>query len=355
MFQRGDKSVSAGESMVHDGDIIESFGQYLKREREVRNVPLEEIAAYTRIKLRALEAIEKDDFSQLPPLAFIRAFIRCYADYLGLNINEVMLNFDAFIQQRFPEMTGEIKKTPKKPPQKQNYFPLAIIITVVVAALLIFWLTRTPDLVQNTTAGTSEVEPAPDGTPPTHSMMEDPEDTGAAGTEEQEDDTGVADADEREEETVPENVPFPESPAEEDEGNGTTDREEGPASELTSDYPDRLGPPRGLATFPSDEKEDKEEQEEDTGPVIAHSVSLSVDAPCWIRYRIDGETSDDMTLQPGQRVTFEGYESVNITIGNPDGVESVTYNDRQYDFNPKCAPWHLNFPSSPDDNQCASP
>ena len=338
MFQCGDKSVSAGESMVHDGDNIESFGQYLKREREVRNVPLEEIAAYTRIKLRALEAIEKDDFSQLPPLAFIRAFIRCYADYLGLNINEVMLNFDSFIQQRFPEMTGEIKKTPKKPPQKQNYFPLAIVITVVVAALLIFWLTRTPDLVKDTIADTSEVEPAPDETPSTHSMVEAPEGTGAADTDEKED----------------ENVPPPERPAGQDDDSPSRE-ERTPPSELTSTYPERLGPPRGLATFPSDEEEDEEEQEQDTGPVIAHSVSLSVDEPCWIRYRIDRETSDDMTLQSGQRVTFEGYESVMITIGNPDGVESVAYNNRQYDFNPKCAPWHLNFPSSPEDNQCASP
>ncbi|MFO8057111.1 MAG: DUF4115 domain-containing protein [bacterium] len=337
--------------MVQEGDIIESFGQYLKRERELRNIPLEEISAYTRIKLRALEAIERDDFSQLPPLAFIRAFIRCYADYLGLNINEVMLNFDSFIQQRFPEMTGEVKKVPRKQRPKQSYLPLAIIITVVIALLLTFWLTRSPAPLPDATVGQNTGTKEGEGTSAAHNVVAKPAGTGELkGT------------------TAGQNRP----PLDEDSApasdNGPADQEQNknatkyPPVSLTSDHERRLGPPAEMATFPGEEKPEAEEekqkeskkQDAEPRPQPLHRVSLSVEQACWVRYKIDRDPARDAVLQPGQRVTFEGRESVKITIGNPDGVKKVTYNQQPYDFDPRCAPWHLKFPESPGDNQCPS-
>jgi len=61
------------------------FGEHLKRERELRGVSLEEIAAATRISTRFLEALENEQWDRLPGGAFDRGFIRSIARFLGID------------------------------------------------------------------------------------------------------------------------------------------------------------------------------------------------------------------------------------------------------------------------------
>ena len=61
-----------------------TFGERLKRERELREVTLEEITAGTRIGARFLEALENEQWDKLPGGVFNRGFVRAIARYLGL-------------------------------------------------------------------------------------------------------------------------------------------------------------------------------------------------------------------------------------------------------------------------------
>jgi cytoskeleton protein RodZ len=70
-----------------------AFGENLRREREMRGVSLEEISSATKISLRFLDAIEREDFSKLPGGIFSRSFIRSYARYLGLDEERVMAEY----------------------------------------------------------------------------------------------------------------------------------------------------------------------------------------------------------------------------------------------------------------------
>lgn len=70
------------------------FGEHLKREREMRGVSLEEIAAATRIKTSFLEAIEKERWDQLPGGVFNRGFIRSIARYLGMDEESLVAEYD---------------------------------------------------------------------------------------------------------------------------------------------------------------------------------------------------------------------------------------------------------------------
>ena len=63
----------------------DTFGESLKREREMRGVTLEEISAATRIATRFLRAIENEEWDQLPGGVFNRGFVRAVARYLGLD------------------------------------------------------------------------------------------------------------------------------------------------------------------------------------------------------------------------------------------------------------------------------
>ena len=69
------------------------FGEHLKREREMRGVTLEEIAAATRISTRFLEAIENEQWDQLPGGVFNRGFIRSIARFLGLDEDSLVAEY----------------------------------------------------------------------------------------------------------------------------------------------------------------------------------------------------------------------------------------------------------------------
>jgi cytoskeleton protein RodZ len=67
-----------------------SFGHWLRRQREVREISLREIAERTKISLRYLEAMEEDRFDLLPAPVFAKGFLREYARYVGLSPDEVV-------------------------------------------------------------------------------------------------------------------------------------------------------------------------------------------------------------------------------------------------------------------------
>ena len=55
---------------------MSSFGEEFKRERELREFTLREVSESTKISLRHLEALERNDFEQLPGGVFNRGFVR---------------------------------------------------------------------------------------------------------------------------------------------------------------------------------------------------------------------------------------------------------------------------------------
>jgi cytoskeletal protein RodZ len=70
-----------------------SFGESLRRERELRGVSLREIADHTKISARFLQAIEEDRLDVLPGGVFRSAFVKQYARYLGLDPERTVAEF----------------------------------------------------------------------------------------------------------------------------------------------------------------------------------------------------------------------------------------------------------------------
>ena len=70
-----------------------SFGRWLRRQREMREISLRDIAERTKISLRYLEAMEDDRFDLLPASIFAKGFLREYARYVGLSPDEVVNHY----------------------------------------------------------------------------------------------------------------------------------------------------------------------------------------------------------------------------------------------------------------------
>jgi cytoskeleton protein RodZ len=109
-----------------------TFGDHLKREREMRGVSLDEISAATRIATRFLTAIENEQWNLLPGGVFNRGFVRAVARYLGLDEENIVAEYAAAAGDRptVPVWTGS-------PPTVTPDHPwLAWILAAVVVAVI---------------------------------------------------------------------------------------------------------------------------------------------------------------------------------------------------------------------------
>src|SRR5688572_18199112 len=97
---------------------LASFGDELRREREIRGISLKEIADATKISKRFLDALERNDHRTLPAPVFTRGFVREYSRYVGLNAEEMVnrYNFAAANDDRI-EKPPQVEKYPQTPPR----------------------------------------------------------------------------------------------------------------------------------------------------------------------------------------------------------------------------------------------
>jgi transcriptional regulator with XRE-family HTH domain len=147
---------------------LASFGEELRREREIRGISLKEISDATKISKRFLEAIERNDHKTLPAPVFTRGFVREYARYLGLNADEIVnrYNYAAAGDERIEksphlERLVQMQTAHREPPQPKGIPPPyarvdrnVYILIVIVAALagLTWWAVKHKRAIQEVAA-----------------------------------------------------------------------------------------------------------------------------------------------------------------------------------------------------------
>ena len=114
-----------------------TFGDNLKREREMRGVTLDEISAATRIATRFLQAIENEDWTQLPGGVFNRGFVRAVARYLGLDEENIVAEYTLAVGDRpsVPVWTG----SPPAVTPEQPWLAWFIAAVVLIGLLAGVW------------------------------------------------------------------------------------------------------------------------------------------------------------------------------------------------------------------------
>jgi len=108
-----------------------SFGENLRRERDVRGVSLREIAEGTKISVRFLQALEEDRIEVLPGGIFPRAFVRQYALFLGLDPERIVNDFVAAHGEERPERRAA------PPPPRRLRVSLGQVFLAAVAVLAV--------------------------------------------------------------------------------------------------------------------------------------------------------------------------------------------------------------------------
>ncbi len=78
--------------------MTQTIGQKLKQAREARRLTLEKVFEATRIRVPYLQALESDDLSAMPSPVQARGYLRNYAEFLGLNFEQLLDEMRAAIK-----------------------------------------------------------------------------------------------------------------------------------------------------------------------------------------------------------------------------------------------------------------
>lgn len=107
-----------------------SFGEELKRERELREISLREVAEATKVNIRFLEAMERNDFSSLPGGLFNKGFVRAYAQFVGIDpeamVNAYLLEEQAQSRTTQDADNGVMRGSQARPERRTSGAPQAV-------------------------------------------------------------------------------------------------------------------------------------------------------------------------------------------------------------------------------------
>lgn len=76
-----------GTFQMANGDA--KIGQALEKARQERGLTLDEVEHATKIRKRYLAGLEREDYRMLPDAVYIQGFLKTYANYLGLDGEEL--------------------------------------------------------------------------------------------------------------------------------------------------------------------------------------------------------------------------------------------------------------------------
>ena len=115
-----------------------NFGERLKRERELREVTLEEITQATRIGSRFLEALENEEWDKLPGGVFNRGFVRSIAHYLGLGEEAFLAEYDVAYGAHADQLAQKhAQKLEDRIPQTPIWIPFALALGAILLVVAI--------------------------------------------------------------------------------------------------------------------------------------------------------------------------------------------------------------------------
>jgi cytoskeleton protein RodZ len=134
---------------------MESFGQKLKEARERKNYSLEQISEETHISRRYIIALEEEDFSAFPAETYFVGFLRNYAEYLGLNADELVALYKNIKMQEQPIPMDELIHGKKRIPR---FFVMTLVVFFFIAFGIGFFIMVNGALQGSDTGATDETD-----------------------------------------------------------------------------------------------------------------------------------------------------------------------------------------------------
>lgn len=117
---------------------MESLGKKLRATRESKGISYDQAGLDTKLAIRYLEALEDENFAKFPGEAYITGFIRNYAAYLDLDVEELLAMYRAIKIQEQPIPVAQLLRRPSLLPKIALGAAAALAIAGVLAGALFF-------------------------------------------------------------------------------------------------------------------------------------------------------------------------------------------------------------------------
>ncbi|GLI07153.1 XRE family transcriptional regulator [Paenibacillus tyrfis] len=138
---------------------MSDLGQLLRKARVEKKISLEDLQETTKIRKRYLEAIEDGNYKVLPGNFYVRAFIKSYAEAVGLDPNEVLNMYQNVIPQPEPEQIEPIrtKRTTRNTEWLGKWASNVMVISFVVLILGVIYYYMSQSYTGNTDDATKDL------------------------------------------------------------------------------------------------------------------------------------------------------------------------------------------------------
>lgn len=286
---------------------MSELGQVLQRAREEKNISLDDVQRVTKIQRRYLEAIERGHYHLLPGHFYARAFIKSYAEAVGLEPNDLLAHFQTDLPAQPPqEQMARLRRrraASKEPLQSSRWVTQTLLVLFVALVIGVIYMA----FVNRTTVDTN---PIPGNTandnldvkqpPPTMNITPPPA-------------------------TVPPATPpaSTTAPGGQVDANGTATLPPLGADGTTTEKP--------VLAFVSQQGSQYVFSVEK-----AEKLSIKVvgtDKTCWmqVREKRGGKKLDETTIKKGDEKVIEAGSTAYIVLGNPSAVQ-LSINDNPVDM-----------------------
>jgi cytoskeleton protein RodZ len=142
--EKAEAGAARPAEVVATGATVVTVGEMLRRERDLRGVTLQEIAEETKISVRNLAALERNEFDKLPGGVYTTNFLRAYARYLSLNEERILNDYltQTSPRRELAEAEAAAEAAASRPRAASPKLLLLVLIpaALVVLAAVLAWL-----------------------------------------------------------------------------------------------------------------------------------------------------------------------------------------------------------------------
>lgn len=305
-----------------------TFGDRLRREREMRGVSLDEIATATKIGTRSLKALEDEEFSKLPGGIFNKGFVRAYARFLGIDEDQavadyvaaagaqeqsseaVIVKLAAETERRADEKRIQRQRESAEPPFTWN--TVAIVVVIAVAAVLGWQYYAKHRALKAQQASANAIVRAGMKSANTSPAQGDPAANASEGTAQSSPAPVLRDG------AISPASPLPKTAA-------TTN----PPQTAAQDSQAQNEPTRNQTSASTKVPQQATAPETATAAGVAQEFVVVVRARkrSWLSSLADGASHTARLLPANGEATFHARNTLRLTVGNAGGVE-ISFNGR---------------------------
>ena len=265
----------------HNGQGRAPIGAILEKARRELGLSLRDVEDATKIRTRYLEGLEREDFSVLPDAVYVQGFLKTYANFLGLNGDEMARD----LRNRRSPRRDRQQLAYELPQSSEFERPLmspgglagaerrrvsgAAILTVALALLVIAGVIGALYYVGVQSSGTG---------------------------------------------------------APEDQQQAQPGRAENPSPQEEQPAPEQNAPEQRREAAGEPAAKPSREQQAASEETAADTVSVTLgvaDSPAGLTVTVDGTVAADVFAQPGFSQRFEGEEVVTVSTANAGAVEAT--------------------------------